>query len=134
MNPPYDFLNSRFKILPRVFLGSSFRISISFGHLYGASLPRHNFSNSCFSTWELSFNQSRIQTVIVAVISSNLRRAEAPGNIFLPARTTGLTRDSVVNVSQLFSIDRMFLTEHVGTLPDRMQAGVDAGLRLVLEL
>ena len=109
------------------------------GEIWWANLPYPRGSEPGFRRPVLivqanSFNQSRIQTVIVAVISSNLRRAEAPGNIFLPARTTGLTRDSVVNVSQLFSIDRMFLTEHVGTLPDRMQAGVDAGLRLVLEL
>lgn len=81
-----------------------------------------------------SFNRSRIQTVIVAVISSNLRLAEAPGNLLLPARATGLPRDSVVNVSQLLTLDRAFLTEHVGSLPGRLQAEVDAGLRLVLEL
>lgn len=81
-----------------------------------------------------SFNRSRIQTVIVAVISSNLRLAEAPGNVLLPARVTGLPRDSVVNVSQLLTLDRSFITEHVGTLPARLQADVDAGLRLVLEL
>jgi mRNA interferase MazF len=81
-----------------------------------------------------SFNQSRIQTVIVAVVSSNLRRSEAPGNVLLPARLTGLPRDSVVNVSQLLTLDRAFVTEHVGTLPAKLQESVDAGLRLVLEL
>ena len=81
-----------------------------------------------------SFNRSHIQTVIVAVISSNLLLAEAPGNVFLPARATGLPRDSVVNVSQLLTLDRLFLAEHVSTLPVRLQAAVDAGLRLVLEL
>jgi mRNA interferase MazF len=81
-----------------------------------------------------SFNRSRIQTVVVAVISSNLRLAEAPGNLLLPAQATGLPRDSVVNVSQLLTLDRAFLTEHAGTLPGRLQAEVDAGLRLVLQL
>ena len=81
-----------------------------------------------------SFNRSRIQTAIVAVITGNLELAEAPGNVLLPARSTGLPRDSVVNVSQLLTLDRSFLTEHAGTLPTRLQGSVDEGLRLVLEL
>jgi len=81
-----------------------------------------------------SFNRSRIQTAIVAVITGNLELADAPGNVLLPARSTGLPRDSVVNVSQLLTLDRSFLTEHAGTLPPRLQGSVDEGLRLVLEL
>ena len=67
-----------------------------------------------------SFNGSRIQTTIVAAITSNLDLAEAPGNVLLPARSVGLLRDSVVNVSQLLTLDRSFLTEQVGTLPPRL--------------
>ena len=74
-----------------------------------------------------AFNLSRIQTTIVAVITSNLDLAEAPGNVLLPARLSGLPRDSVVNVSQLLTIDRGFLTEHAGTLPPRLQRSVDEG-------
>jgi mRNA interferase MazF len=81
-----------------------------------------------------SFNRSSIQTVIVAVITSNLQVANAPGNTFLPARSSGLPRDSVVNVSQVLTLDKGFLTEHVGTLPLRLQTTVDAGLRSVLQL
>jgi mRNA interferase MazF len=81
-----------------------------------------------------SFNRSRIQTVIVAVISSNLRLADSPGNVLLPATISGLPRDSVVNVSQLLTLDRSFLTEQVGTTPRGLQAEIDAGLRMVLEL
>jgi mRNA interferase MazF len=81
-----------------------------------------------------SFNRSRIQTTIVAVITTNLDLAEAPGNVLLPARSVGLLRDSVVNVSQLLSLDRGFLTEHAGTLPARLQRFVDEGLRMVLQL
>jgi len=50
----------------------------------------------------------------------------------LPGRSTGLPRDSVVNVSQLMTLDRSFLTTHAGTLPPRLQGAVDEGLRLVL--
>jgi mRNA interferase MazF len=81
-----------------------------------------------------SFNRSRIQTVIVAVISSNLRLAEAPGNVLLPTRASGLARDSVVNISQLITLDRSFLTDVIGKIPDRVMSEVVAGLRLVLEL
>ena len=73
-------------------------------------------------------------TVIVAVITSSLELADAPGNVLLPARSTGLPRDSVVNVSQLLTLDRGFLTEHAGTLPPRLQGAVDGGLRTVLQL
>jgi mRNA interferase MazF len=55
------------------------------------------------------FNRSRIQTVIAAVISSNLNLARAPGNVFLRARNTGLPKDSVANVSQLITVDKAFL-------------------------
>ena len=81
-----------------------------------------------------SFNCSRIQTAIVAVITGNLELADVPGNVLLPARSTGLPRDSVVNVSQLLTLDRGFLTELAGTLPRRLQGAVDEGLRLVLQL
>jgi mRNA interferase MazF len=81
-----------------------------------------------------SFNRSRIQTVIVAVISSNLRLADAPGNVLVPAQASGLVRDSVVNVSQLITLDRSFLTEAIGRISERVMSEVVAGLRLVLEL
>ncbi len=81
-----------------------------------------------------SFNLSRIQTAIVAAITTNVELAEAPGNVLLPARSAGLNRDSVVNVSQLLTLDRTFLTEHAGTLSPRLQRSVDQGLRTVLQL
>ena len=81
-----------------------------------------------------SFNLSRIQTAIVAAITTNVELADAPGNVWLPARSVGLSRDSVVNVSQLLTLDRTFLTEHAGTLSPRLQRSVDEGLRTVLQL
>lgn len=81
-----------------------------------------------------SFNRSKIQTVIVAVITSNIQRATAPGNVSVSGRTAGLPKDSVVNVSQVLTLDRRFLTERTGTLPPRLQAAVDDGLRAVLQL
>jgi mRNA interferase MazF len=109
------------------------------GEIWWADLPDPRGSEPGFRRPVLviqsnSFNRSRIQTVIVAVISSNLRLADAPGNLLLPASATGLPRDSVVNVSQVLTLDRSFLTEEVGKLPSRLLTEVDTGLRLVLEL
>ncbi|GBE91446.1 type II toxin-antitoxin system PemK/MazF family toxin [Nostoc cycadae] len=81
-----------------------------------------------------TFNQSRISTVIVAVITSNLQLAAAPGNVFLSREASGLPRDSVVNVSQLLTIDKSFLVEQVGALTDYLQEEVDEGLRAILYL
>ena len=63
------------------------------------------------------FNTSGIQTVLIAVLSGNLRLGKLPGNVLIPAQLTGLKLDSVVNVSQVLSIDRDLLTEFVGTDP-----------------
>ena len=109
------------------------------GEIWWADLPEPRRSEPGYRRPVLviqanAFNRSGIQTVIVAVITTNLQLAEAPGNVLLPARTTGLPGDSVVNVSQLLTLDRNFLTEPVGPLPTRMQTSVDAGLRLAMEL
>jgi len=81
-----------------------------------------------------TFTQSQISTVIVVIITSNIRLAEAPGNVLLPCGVSGLSRDSVVNVSQIFTIDKTFLAERIGSLPDYLQEKIDEGLRTVLYL
>lgn len=81
-----------------------------------------------------TFTQSRIRTVIVVIITSNIELAKAPGNVFLPRDTTGLSRDSVVNVSQVLTVDKAFLTERIGSLRVSLQEEVDDGLRAVLYL
>jgi mRNA interferase MazF len=80
------------------------------------------------------FTQSRINTIIVVIITSNLQLAEATGNVLLPQGLSGLTRDSVVNVSQIFTVDKTFLVERIGLLPDYLQEEVHEGLRTVLYL
>lgn len=80
------------------------------------------------------FTASRIRTVLVAVISSNTGLSQAPGNVFLEVSQSGLPRDSVVNVSQVVTADKRFLTERVGRLPPALLNQVDRGLRLVLAL
>jgi mRNA interferase MazF len=80
------------------------------------------------------FNASPIQTVVVATLTSNTHLAKAPGNVLCRQRDTGLTRPSVVNVSQVATIDKRRLLERVGSLPGRLLAEVEDGLRLVLGL
>ena len=80
------------------------------------------------------FNQSRISTVVIAVVTSNLALVEAPGNVRLAKSDAGLPRASIVNVSQVLTIDRALLTLRVKSLPERVMHRVDEGLRLVLGL
>ncbi len=80
------------------------------------------------------FNRSRIQTIIVAAITRNVNLAGPPGNVTLPAPPSGLAPHPVFNVSQLLTTDRAVLMRHMATLPVLLQAAVDAGLRMVLEL
>ncbi len=79
-----------------------------------------------------AFNASRIQTVVAAVITSNLELADAPGNILLRRRHSKLSKDSVINVSQLITLDRSYLTERVSEISSRLIGSLDEGLRLVL--
>ena len=109
------------------------------GEIWWAGLPEPRRSEPGYRRPVLvvqadSFNRSRIQTVVIAIITGNLQLAAAPGNILLPAAASGLPRDSVVNVSQLMTLDRSYLTERAGILPLRLRAALDNGLRLTLEL
>lgn len=80
------------------------------------------------------FNRSRIRTVVAAVLTTNLRLAEAPGNVVVTTDQTGLPQDSIVNVSQIITLDKSFLTERVSQVGDRTMLLVEDGLRLVLAL
>jgi len=78
-----------------------------------------------------AFNRSRIATVVCVPLTSNLNWAEAPGNVNLPARSTGLTKDSVANLSQIVTLDRDVITERVGRISQKQLELVFAGLDLV---
>jgi len=81
-----------------------------------------------------SFNESFINTVTVVVITSNLRLANAPGNFKLTKSKSGLNRESAVNVSQLLTLDKTFLTEQAGKLNSKQAILLDEGLKLALNL
>lgn len=80
------------------------------------------------------FNRSQISTVIAAALTRNLRLRHAPGNVYVPRRSGGLDHDSVVNVSQLVTLDQRRLSRLVGTLPTARLHELDDGLRLVLAM
>jgi mRNA interferase MazF len=80
------------------------------------------------------FNDSAIRTSICVAITSNMRLADAPGNVRVTRRVSGLPHDSVVNVSQLITLDKQMLTENVGRLPAQSLRDVEAGIKLVLAL
>jgi mRNA interferase MazF len=79
-----------------------------------------------------AFNRSRVATVVCVPLTSILKWADAPGNVELSAKSTGLAKDSVANVSQIVTLDRDVLTERVGRVSKRQLELVFAGLDLVL--
>lgn len=81
-----------------------------------------------------SYNESRLATVLVAVVTSNTALATMPGNVFLPTAITGLPRDSVVNVTALVTLNKSDLSEQVGQASNRLLDDVDRGLRRILNL
>jgi mRNA interferase MazF len=109
------------------------------GEVWWASLPEPQGSEPGYRRPVLvvqsdGFNRSAIRTVVVVGISSNLRLAEAPGNVLLPKRETGLPRDSVLNVSQVVTLDKSRLTERTGEVDAALLRSIENGLRLSLDL
>lgn len=109
------------------------------GEIWWAELPGPEVSEPGYRRPVLviqsdDFNRSRIRTVVAAALTTNLRLSEAPGNVFVTAEDTGLPRDSVVNASQIITLDKSFLAERVGRVGDRIMLQVEDGIRLVLAL
>lgn len=109
------------------------------GEVWWADLPEPSGSEPGFRRPVLilqsdEFNRSRINTVVAAAITSNMRLSAAPGNVSLSKRSANLGRESVVNVSQIVTLDKSFLIDRVGKLPAAKLREVDEGVRLVLAL
>lgn len=79
------------------------------------------------------FNASRIHTTVVCLITSQLKRAEAPGNVLLEPGEANLSKPSVVNVSQIYTVNKDELGERIGSLSDARLREILAGLELLLE-
>lgn len=110
---------------------------ISQGEIWWAAIPpparsEPGFRRSVVVVQGDALNRSRIATVVCVPLTSNLKWADAPGNVLLAARSTSLRRDSVANVSQITALDRTFLTERVGKLSaakvDLLLSGIDVVL------
>ncbi len=80
------------------------------------------------------FNQSRINTVIVVIVTSNLRLTDAPGNFLISKKESGLSKESVVNVSQVLTLDKSFLSRKSGNLSSKKLLFLNEGLRLTLSI
>lgn len=109
------------------------------GEIWWASLPAPAGSGPGFRRLVVvvqsnPFNQSRIATVVVAIVTSNPAVADAPGNVRVSKSESGLPKASVVDVSQVVTLDRALLTQRVGGLSAETMRQVDEGLRLVLGL
>lgn len=110
---------------------------ISQGHVYWADLPAPAGSGPGFRRPVVvvqgdTLNRSRIRSVVCVPLTSNLLWADAPGNVLLPAKNTGLPKDSVANASQIIALDRDLLTEEVGKLPKRQFELILSGIDIVL--
>jgi mRNA interferase MazF len=79
-----------------------------------------------------ALNRSRIRTVVCVPLTSNLAWADAPGNVLLPAKATGLPRDSVANASQIITLDRDLITEEVGKVAKRQLELILTGIDIIL--
>ncbi|HXV65100.1 MAG TPA: type II toxin-antitoxin system PemK/MazF family toxin [Vicinamibacteria bacterium] len=109
------------------------------GEVWWAGLPKPVGSGPGYTRPVLvvqsnSFNASRIRTVIVAALTKNTALSEAPGNVLVGRRESGLRTESVVNVSAILSVDRSLFKERAGRLSSRAMARVDEGLRIALGL
>ena len=109
------------------------------GEIWWASLPdaagaTPGYRRPVLIVQSDAFTSSNIQTVIVATLTSNLRLANAPVNMFVRSDQSGLSKDSVVNVSQVITLDKHYLTDFVSVLPAKIVRRVEEGLRLILSL
>lgn len=110
---------------------------ISQGDIWWADLPEPVGSGPGFRRPVVvvqadSFNRSALATVLCIPLTGNLKWAGAPGNALLSARSTGLPKDSVANVSQVFAVDKSQLTEQAGRISQKQLALLFAGLDIVL--
>ena len=114
-------------------------MEIARGEIWWADLPDPDDSSPAGTRPVLviqaqAFNRSRVQTVITVVITGNLALAHAPGNIEIGVRESGLPRPSVVNVSQVFTLDKRCLRSRAGRLRSTTMEAINEGLRLAMAL
>jgi len=107
--------------------------------IWWANLPKPRISEPDYKRPVLiiqsdSFNKSKINTVICAVITSNILLAKAPGNIHLKKAESKLPKESVINVSQIITIDKSLLSKYVSTLNKELVKRIDYGIKIALDI
>ena len=107
------------------------------GEIWWAALPTPRASEPGYKRPVLilqsdAFNRSNINTVICVVVTSNIALARAPGNVMLSKKDSNLPKKSVINVSQIVTLDKSYLTECVGTISKSIMNKVENGIKLVL--
>lgn len=112
-------------------------VDVAQGEVWWAELPAPTGSGPGFTRPVVvvqgdSLNRSRLATVVCVPLTTNLKWAEAPGNVLLSARTSGLPKDSVANASQLVALDRVVLTTRVGKLGPKRLAEILSGIDVIL--
>jgi len=112
-------------------------VTISQGDIWWADLPEATGSGPGFRRPVVvvqgdALNRSRVATVVCVALTSNVKWASAPGNVLLPPGATGLPRESVANVSQLVTLDKIDLTERTGKLSRTKLELVLSGIDVVL--
>ena len=90
-------------------------------------------SHPCVVVQNDDFNETTIRTTVVCLITSNTRLARAPGNVQLPRGSAGLRKESVVNVSQIFTVDKRHLEKRIGKLSRPLMRVIRAGIHLLVE-
>lgn len=114
-------------------------MDIGRGEIWWADLPEPQGSAPGYRRPVLivqsdTVNRSRIATVTVVALTGNVRLVDAPGNVLIPAHASGLSRDSVANVTQVLTVNRDVLTERVRGLSPSLVKQVNVGLRFALDL
>lgn len=114
-------------------------MEVNRGEIWWADLPEPTGSSSGYRRPVIiiqsdGFNKTNLNTSIVALITTNLELAEMRGNVLLKAFQSALPKDSVVNITQIFTLDKRLLLEYVSTLSERKIEQIEKGLRLVLSL
>lgn len=109
------------------------------GEIWWASLPNPRASEPGYKRPVLilqsdAFNRSNINTVVCVIITSNIALARAPGNILLSKKDSNLPKKTVINVSQIVTLDKSYLTECVGAISKNIMNEVEKGIRLVLDI
>ena len=100
-----------------------------FGIPYGSEI---GYNRPVLIIQDDGFNESRIRTIVVLPVTTNLRLLDAPGNVFLKKKESKLKNDSVIIAAQIYALDRSRFKEKLSKIPKEVMEQVETGMKLVL--